>query len=1521
MTKTAKDKTNFNDIQKQVDTLKKTKNFGGLQEQLNILAKLNNQAKIKKFSTIFDILLFLQSNKKDNPKIALDCLTDAANVLLKIDSTPAKSKTIKVQKSDPKESCFKYLRTACETHGAEHPAFYSLTYRFSTQTFSVRLDHLKKACLNKNLDGLNSLMEETQCNPNLLKSKQVLERLQEIYAESRRTPNTAITCLAVILYDAALVLSPDSFSSMSLEIPDKEPIKQKLHELYLSLLGNSQLPHYLVIKAWDFFASEQQQETFIGYSKNLIEHLPRNVQANIVKNIAEFFYDKKDNDSAYNWYKHLVSLIDSTFPDYQNLFSRFNELTRLTGRLAELAEPESSVGHEDQHYHQALIAFNNAAAQESLQGKINNIRLACSSLFQACIKKHKEALAFLHKRIAELKNKKESIKLDERLTLVLLNTTRIEVLEKIGKGKSQRDVKAKPKSYYYHRTDKSNELDDLKKTTRAEIEKLLRQTTPTSFIEFAASLFLEGKVFPQDEHIARNLYARLGDQASPKAKFLYGKLCFLGRGGTKDYTTAKHNLLAITQHQEEFVAEAHFLLGQLYETKDSERSLKYYIKSAESGYKDAIYKLYFLHVLKDNIPATIALFYLFKRESTLDQSILRSMVFKRYSFSSEHIHLHLQKALLEKNVAGIPTLTAEEMQTLQQSLQGRRAEAITILGKRQAEIDQEIDHRKKVVLDLNLVEVKPETLALGIKLLQTQADPRLLLKIATISTDYPAQQALTSLKEHYQTAKDSVKVVLSMLCYEYLRANKNENDTQVTLLKNLLTVLEPNYKEQSIEALRKKLNQVEKTDGTYYDPCPSDGSDDEQELQFRKMSDQSRAHKGRSEELLKLIPTKDIEKKLEAYLKTEDSELDETTEIEAIKKIFKSCKPKTSSSHEGKVLSDLAKLNAMPLEQALGLMTTDFVIAQTRGIHFKPTTWSMEMRRSFRKQIYQDRINKKTNPHPIFSHAVYHEAKVTDFTSREEEDLHALEFSAKFIQQRLTKIQQLPQHTANDFNETEDKLLAEYFAKPCLFNSRNEQLQQLYTNNLDLFHRYLFWEIKQADSVFVNEYNHFVSTGDLPLHSLKYAYGIKPYAGHKDERLRPLWDKDAVAHRPYSGAVYLTLHPLEDYLNLPVNHVVSMNILGKIDIEEMIIHERETTFLGYLPGGRIVYTHLAKYPSFDKDYLETYQYLYGLSETLYKKLQALFRISAPHTTKRRLTKLLLGEFLCCYQHLYLIRKAEEAASENKKILIYRDIYGNFSLQPPENVAAHPNGDDHAKRKLRMLGAASTTNRNSFFTPATKRRHEDESSYTSDKDFDSEIIMDDFEVPLPSKIIDQQLTQLYRDSLAKKGVALTPVFRFPGPNDLKIVFTSILNEGKMDIESLSGEGIISYTLEHPISQILLPINFDNSHYGLAWFRFDARNQLTNVECIESLSKPDSEERWAGFLSDLKKLNAGVTIKFHHQGQQDHYSCGYYLLRNISDIAQEGNITADLQLPLSDIYSVSTELAIHRDKRSCINGMEL
>lgn len=140
----------------------------------------------------------------------------------------------------------------------------------------------------------------------------------------------------------------------------------------------------------------------------------------------------------------------------------------------------------------------------------------------------------------------------------------------------------------------------------------------------------------------------------------------------------------------------------------------------------------------------------------------------------------------------------------------------------------------------------------------------------------------------------------------------------------------------------------------------------------------------------------------------------------------------------------------------------------------------------------------------------------------------------------------------------------------------------------------------------------FVSTGDNPRHALKYAYGMKFYQGHYHERLKPSWDADGKARRPYIGKVYASLHGLEEYMEDNPNHVPSMNLTGRIVVGNMISDEREATFPAFIPANRTVIEHIAKMPSFPGDsaevgYRKVHLLKYGLDEEAFGALHGELR--------------------------------------------------------------------------------------------------------------------------------------------------------------------------------------------------------------------------------------------------------------------------------------------------------------------------
>lgn len=195
----------------------------------------------------------------------------------------------------------------------------------------------------------------------------------------------------------------------------------------------------------------------------------------------------------------------------------------------------------------------------------------------------------------------------------------------------------------------------------------------------------------------------------------------------------------------------------------------------------------------------------------------------------------------------------------------------------------------------------------------------------------------------------------------------------------------------------------------------------------------------------------------------------------------------------------------------------------------------------------------------------------------------------------------------------------------------------------------------------------------------------KAYQGLEKNRLRPQYGADGRAHRTTAGATALIISQLSDFTSDRHNHIPAMNSANRISIEELIIHERESTFFSVVESDRVKFWHLSKYPSFHRDrYYRTFHFNYGFTEPLYKELRKLILSAQPHSHKRRLTNKLIDEYLSTYRSFYLWRLSHrKLAEQHDWTLFYRDRYGNFSLTPTEEITPLPNGDSDRTGLLRF----------------------------------------------------------------------------------------------------------------------------------------------------------------------------------------------------------------------------------------------
>ncbi|WP_039456253.1 ankyrin repeat domain-containing protein [Candidatus Jidaibacter acanthamoebae] len=368
------------------------------------------------------------------------------------------------------------------------------------------------------------------------------------------------------------------------------------------------------------------------------------------------------------------------------------------------------------------------------------------------------------------------------------------------------------------------------------------------------------------------------------------------------------------------------------------------------------------------------------------------------------------------------------------------------------------------------------------------------------------------------------------------------------------------------------------------------------------------------------------------------------------------------------------------IKNNLKLQNIKFFIAQYRGINYNTTKWNKPARGAHRKE---DEVGR-----PYYSASILFGASQTN------------NFAELYkCKSTLTPEETIKLSRAFEIwnNALKDKLLAarktgKYAYNCYIYNNLAELLQDLYTKDYDNFTS-LATNNLILKQYLLNNHNPFVSTGDVPYHALKYAYGIKIYEVHKDERLRPRWRKNGKAERPYSGKVYLSLHPLEDYSENGALHVVSLNAQGRVNINNIIVSEREASFPASIPAERIIEIHIAKYPSFHRGYKDFYLEKYGLTRTMYRELRDKFKTLKPHTPGMERFKQILGEWLCSYHEVKMVELARKKAEELYGVLIYRGLDGLFTMQLPSDTPMRKASDMKNKTEAARMVRGNSASHN------------------------------------------------------------------------------------------------------------------------------------------------------------------------------------------------------------------------------------
>jgi hypothetical protein len=381
---------------------------------------------------------------------------------------------------------------------------------------------------------------------------------------------------------------------------------------------------------------------------------------------------------------------------------------------------------------------------------------------------------------------------------------------------------------------------------------------------------------------------------------------------------------------------------------------------------------------------------------------------------------------------------------------------------------------------------------------------------------------------------------------------------------------------------------------------------------------------------------------------------------------------------------DLSELNARlanggSLDSAMeGLPNgSKFLVAQYRGLFYAPSKFDAERRRAHRAIDERGR--------PIFSQAALEQgprklegyyALYNNARSATSEELYTYQNELVTYGEGI----RAALHALKDKTEVPDAMLrAAPRSKYGNLKPRNlhDLSSHYYSQDYAGFHasaqgalerRNAGQPAESLDPLFEglpNAANPKVSTGDIPVHAHKYAWGLKPYSGHEHDVLEPLYDERGRPKHPYSGKSYTSLHKLEDYnARKGATQLLQLQADKRINIGQVILPESETQFDGYLEGDRVVAQRKAKFPNFDTEYKAVYACKYGIDKSLFRSFKSALHATAPGSNERVYVESLLSHYLSTHADFVAVEDAQRLAESQGARLVYRSG-ASFTFNPPK----------------------------------------------------------------------------------------------------------------------------------------------------------------------------------------------------------------------------------------------------------------
>jgi hypothetical protein len=312
-----------------------------------------------------------------------------------------------------------------------------------------------------------------------------------------------------------------------------------------------------------------------------------------------------------------------------------------------------------------------------------------------------------------------------------------------------------------------------------------------------------------------------------------------------------------------------------------------------------------------------------------------------------------------------------------------------------------------------------------------------------------------------------------------------------------------------------------------------------------------------------IIPTDEL------FFRTSDSESSSDSEREGKLPSYTQNQYKGLSRSEKKELDQIiAEINKKRKngEEIDFTAYPPLFVAHWRGSHYFTQFFDQDQRQEIRARITRGDLQEG-----IYSPAVYEHA--------------GLELGQPIDTPKRKKAVKL---AIRELNEAFSELACTTPSEPNWWGKKKEsesllfQHYQRYVNTYEQFRRESVRGEYECFEVLPAEANPYVSTADSPRHAVLYALGAKAEVKHGC--LRPGYSESLRPKHPKVGHVYTIFHTLQSIARNDPLPLSTLQASCKVEINDRVLNERETTFKVAVSKDHVVDTHIVRVPTMKRSY-------------------------------------------------------------------------------------------------------------------------------------------------------------------------------------------------------------------------------------------------------------------------------------------------------------------------------------------------